>query len=158
MAIISSLSEELLKTILGFLPNPSLVEVGGAGDFDYSNIDSQASRTIGGINLRCKASKRNKNFFILENPTNEQVLQIYRKGQEFFDTLDLKSPSIMLQRAYWELNKECENLEKGYASLEFKARYSSLDIKYKGDEPEEVSKIVEVLSDRVLERVLSVEF
>lgn len=73
----SPMSPETLEKILGYLPEPTSVEVRLFGEFDYSDIARQFQGVSEGLEVETPGDL----VFRLKNPSKEKVLDMYRKSR-----------------------------------------------------------------------------
>ncbi len=72
------MSLKAMETILNHLPDPTYVKIVLYGKINYDSVTSQASRLVGGIDLRVE----NHSSLAINKPTKGNIRDIYRKECE----------------------------------------------------------------------------
>jgi len=131
---IPKMNPENLEKILSNLPEPTYAEI-IVYEADYSAVISQAEK-IAGIEL---IGRRELPVYILKKPLKAELLQIYRREYETRQlsvALTLKK-EVELHKVSWLLDNRQVNIE--LTPWELKIRYS-------GEEPSYISRLIKSLS------------
>lgn len=139
------MSPETLEKILGYLPEPTDVEVKLYG-FDCSDISRQVGEVIGDVEVEATDGL----VFQLKNASKASVLDIYRKSRPLeqgaracppeLDKEDIEAltseeaeillKSVALHKVYWKLD-----------SVQIELRDNKMKIEYTGQEPDYISRM-----------------
>lgn len=139
---IPQISLEGMEKVLKHLPEPNSVHVSLTGKFDYSSLYSQAQE----VNPDIKIGGGGGSHFLLENPSKEKILNIYKKSgvlaEETSTQESYEDRRISFHNASWSLDDEVHT-----EPVQIELTSYEVNVNYKGKEPAYISQMRQDLAE-----------